>query len=268
MVKGTPFQYPKITRGDVDLIITHRLKMNLEEPEALQRLEMPMGDAGSREIEMHLYANQSIWPIPEGVTTVIRYRKPDGTMGEYDTLPDGNAAWSVFENILKLKLAPQVLAAAGSVILYATLYLEGKILQTFATEIYVKTPFEYGTVSRAAASRDYAYVTNVLRGPVTAEKGQVLMVASVDESGRVTGVEALDAVALVEGNGSAVRYKAQNLTDSQKNQARTNIGAASQMAVDFLAGKFTSNGIYLSDEKTGEGYVLYVKNGKLTMEKE
>lgn len=247
------------------MTITHRLKMNLEEAELLQRLEMPLGDANAREIELLLYANQRIWIIPKDVTVVIRYKKPDGTMGEYDTLPNGKAAWSAVDNALVVSLVPQVLTTAGSVVLYACLYQEEKVLQTFAVEIFVKAPF---AGMRGVASEDYSYMTNVLRGPVMAQEGQVLAVGSVDAYGRVKEVEVLDPAALVNENGSAVLYKAQNLTINQKFQARRNIDAASQVSVDFLTSKFAPNGIYLVDEKTAEKYVLYVKKGKLMMGKE
>jgi hypothetical protein len=242
--------------------------MNLEEGEILQRLEMPMGETNSREIELYLYANQKLWIVPDDAAVVIRYRKPDGTMGEYDTLPDGSAAWSAYNNLLTLAVAPQVLTAAGTVILYAALYQEEKMLQTFAVEILVKAPFEKGRISRAVASEDYFRVTNVLRGPVMAQAGQVLAVANVDANGRVSAVEALDAATLINEKGNAVLYTAQTLTANKKYQARANIDAASQAEVDFLASKFTSRGIALVDERTGETYVIYVRNGKLMMEKE
>lgn len=247
------------------MTITHRLKMNLEEAELLQRLEMPLGDANAREIELLLYANQRIWIIPKDVTVVIRYKKPDGTMGEYDTLPNGKAAWSAVDNALVVSLVPQVLTTAGSVVLYACLYQEEKVLQTFAVEIFVKAPF---AGMRGVVSEDYSYMTNVLRGPVMAQEGQVLAVGSVDAYGRVKEVEVLDPAVLVNENGSAVLHKAQDLTINQKFQARRNIDAASQVSVDFLMTKFTETGMYLIDEKTSEKYVLYVKNGKLMMEKE
>jgi hypothetical protein len=254
-----------ITKGDADVTITHRLKMNLEGGDILQRLEMPLGDASTRKIELLLYENQKIWIIPEDIAVVIRYKKPDGTMGEYDTLPDGSAAWSALDNMLTLTLAPQVLSTAGNVVLYAAVYQEDKVLQTFAMEIFVKAPFGG---SKAIVSQDYSYMTNVLRGPVMAQEGQVLAVGSVDAYGRVKEVEVLDPAALVNENGSAVLHKAQNLTINQKFQARRNIDAASQVSVDFLTSKFAPNGIYLVDEKTAEKYVLYVKKGKLMMEKE
>lgn len=254
-----------ITKGDADVTITHRLKMNLEGGEILQRLEMPLGDASTRKIELLLYENQKIWIIPEDIAVVIRYKKPDGTMGEYDTLPDGSAAWSALDNMLTLTLAPQVLSTAGSVVLYAALYQEDKVLQTFAMEMFVKAPFGG---SRAIVSQDYSYMTNVLRGPLMAQSGQILVVGATDLYGRVTEVDVVDAATLVDNNGSAILHKPQTLNSSQKIQARSNIGAASQTSVDFLALKFSSKGLILIDEKTSEKYTLFVRNGKLVMEKE
>lgn len=254
-----------ITKGDADVTITHRLKMNLEGGEILQRLEMPLGDASTRKIELLLYENQKIWIIPEDIAVVIRYKKPDGTMGEYDTLPDGSAAWSALDNMLTLTLAPQVLSTAGSVVLYAALYQEDKVLQTFAMEMFVKAPFGG---SRAIVSQDYSYMTNVLRGPLMAQSGQILAVGATDLYGRVTEVDVVDAAALVNNNGSAILHKPQTLSSSQKIQARSNIGAASQISVEFLMSKFSSNGLILLDEKTNEKYILFVRNGKLVMEKE
>lgn len=266
MVKGTPFQYEQIAKGDADLVITHRLKMNLDEGDVTQRLEMPLGDVSTRNIELLLHANQRIWLIPEDVTVLIRYRKPDGTVGEYDTMPDGSAAWSVYDNMLTLSLAPQVLMAAGSVLVYAVLYQEEKVLHTFAVEICVKTPFDSQYAEKT--SEDYYYATNVLRGPVMAQAGQILTAGTVDDSGRITQVEALDTADLVREKSSAVLYTAQTLNVSQQAQARANIAAANQAAVDFLLAKFNENGLVLADVKTGEAYTVYVENGKLIMEKE
>ncbi|MBQ6996882.1 MAG: hypothetical protein IJO72_02545 [Oscillospiraceae bacterium] len=245
--------------------ITHRIKMNLEEAERLQRLEMPLGDTNSREIEMYLYANQNMWTIPEDVAVVIRYKKPDGTVGEYDTLPDGTVAWSAVDNVLTIALVPQMLTVAGSVVLYVTLYYGEAVAQTYGLEILVKAPTadmpNYDT-------QDYANMTHVLRGPVIARQGQILTVDTVDDYGRVTAVGVMDAAQLVDENGSAVLHKQQNLTINQKIQARANIEAASQALVDFLMAKFTVDGLALSDERTTDKYSLYVSNGKLTLEKE
>lgn len=248
------------------MVITHRLKMNLNEREVTQRLEMPQGDVNTRKIELLLHANQRIWIIPEDATVLIRYRKPDGTVGEYDTLPDGSAAWSVYDNMLTLSLAPQVLTVAGSVLLYAVLYQEEKVLHTFAVEICVQPPFDGQNAEKT--SDDYYYATNVLRGPVMAQAGQILTAGAVDDAGRITQVEALDTADLVREKSNAVLYTAQTLATEHQNRARANIAAASQVSVDFLLAKFNGNGIVLADAKTGDAYTLYVENGKLIMEKE
>ncbi len=245
--------------------ITHTVKMNLETMERLQRLEMPQGDVNSREIEMYLYANQSLWIIPEDATVVIRYKKPDGTIGEYDTLPDGTQAWRATGNLLTVSLVPQVLTTAGSVVLYTSLYYGEAVMQTFALEIYVQAPTA-GTPDYS--SRDYAYMTNVLRGPLFAQAGQILMVKAVDDYGRVTEISVLDAAQLVNENGSAVLHKSQTLAEDQKIRARANIGAASQVEMSYISGKFTAKGLLLPDEKTAERYILYAEKGKLVMEKE
>ncbi len=250
------------------MIITHKLKMNLEEAELTQRVEMPMGDVSTRQLELLLYSRLSPWTIPEGVTVLIRYKKADGTMGEYDTMPDGTAAWSVSDNALTVCVAPQVLTAAGSVLLYATLYLEAQVLHTFSVEIDVRVPFVSRNAQNLATSQDYYYVTNVLRGPVMAQAGQVLTAGSVDAAGRVTEVAVRNTRDLVREQSEAVLYTSQNLGDMQKLQARNNIGAASQAETNFLFAKFTQIGIAMTDDRTGELYSLYVRNGKLILEKE
>lgn len=245
------------------MVITHKLKMNMEE-EVTQRLEMPLGDVSTRSIEMLLYLRQSPWTIPEGVTVLIRYQKPDGTTGEYDTMPDATAAWSVAGNVLTVALAPQVLTAAGNVALYAEMYLEEKVLHTFAVEIGVRAPFvmHRGT---GEASENYYYVTNVLRGPVMAQPGQLLAVEEVDAGGRVTKVEPVDAADVANKGGNAVLYKAQSLTFYEKSQARENIGAAPIDMVNFLVSRLDADALTLPDRKSGENHTLYTHREKLIL---
>lgn len=206
------------------MVITHKLKMSLEERDVTQRLEMPQGDVNTRKMELLLFSRQNPWTIPENATVLIQYQKPDGTTGGYDTLPNGEVAWSADGNALIIALAPQVLTVPGCVLLQASLYLEEKILHTFAVEIYVKAPFDNRWAGKNADSQDYCYITGILRGPVVAQPGQILAVAAVDAYGKVTQVEALDTAGL-RGENTAVLYTDQVLNEWQKEQARKNIGA-------------------------------------------
>ena len=178
--------------------ITHKLEMDMEIKAPMQWLELPQGDVNTRKIRFLLTANQMPWTVPEDATVLIRYCKPDGTEGEYDTLPDGTVAWEAVDNTLTVALAPQVLTAAGAVILYAVIRLEDMVLNTFAVELRVRAP---GDGSRIDRSEDYFRITRVLPGPNSAEIDQYLCVAEVDANGHVTRVKAVDATAGKDGTG-------------------------------------------------------------------
>lgn len=133
------------------MIITHKLKMNLLEPGNLPRIHAVQDDRYTRNLQLELYQGAEVWTVPEGVTVVIRYRKADGTGGEYSQLPDGRAAWSLQENFLTIALAPQVTAAPGMVTLSASLILGDRQITTFRISINVK-PGVKGILSE---SEDY-----------------------------------------------------------------------------------------------------------------
>lgn len=217
------------------MIITHKLKMSLEEAGTPQRLEMPLGDISARQINLLLYSRQKPWTIPENVTVLIRYKKPDGTVGEYDTMPDGTAAWSAEGNALSLSVAPQVLTAVGVVQMYAALYLEDKVLHTFTVEIAVKAPFVSYLGGADLGSQDYYYVTHILRGPVAAQTGDVLLAGGVDDYGHVTEVHAKNLETLVNENFDLVLSSPQTLDDHQKWQARKNIDAQERLTRSNLS---------------------------------
>lgn len=178
--------------------VIHKLEMDLEIKAPMQWLELPRGDVNTRKIRFLLTANQMPWTMPENAAVLIRYCKPDGTGGEYDTLPDGTVAWEALDNTLTVALAPQVLATAGVVILYAVIRLEDMVLNTFAVEIRVRAPEDGKRIDR---SEDYFYITRVMPGPDSAEIDQYLCVADVDANGRVTRVKAVDATAGKDGVG-------------------------------------------------------------------
>lgn len=99
----------------IDLIITHKLEMDLLEPGKPRRIYAVQDDRYCRNVELTLYSGLAPWTVPEGVQVRVRYRKCDGTGGEYNVLPDGSSAWTVESNVLTVALAPQVLTAAGVV---------------------------------------------------------------------------------------------------------------------------------------------------------
>lgn len=181
--------------------IIHKLVMDLETKTPTKWIELPRGDANTRKIRFLLKTNQDPWIIPDGVVALIRYQKSDGTKGEYDTLPDGTSAWSAEGNILTVTLAPQVQSAAGEVMLYVCLRLDGLVLNTFAVELHVLAMEDGSEAKRIDASENYYCITRVLPGPESAAVGQYLCVEAVDANNRVTRVKAVDAVAGSDGVG-------------------------------------------------------------------
>ena len=181
--------------------ITHKLEMDLEIKAPTPWLEMPQGDVNTRKIRFLLTANRLPWIVPEDAVVLICFRKPDGTEGEYDTMPDGTLAWEPAGNTLTVTLAPQVLTSVGKVMLHASIRREEKVLNTFGVEIRVRMTDVDGRENRIDRSEDYFYMTRVMPGPATAEIGQYLCVENVDAFGRVTQVKAVDASAGKNGTG-------------------------------------------------------------------
>ncbi len=170
------------------MLVTYPLRLELDQSQSLPPIPVVQEDSGSRALALALYAGGESWPIPEGVTPVVRYRKPDGTGGSYDTLPDGSVACTISGNVITCTLAPQVCTVQGPVQLAVSLLLGESILSTFHVDLLVR-----GLPSAGAESEDYRYVTAFLPQPDQAQAGQVLMVREVSQSGRVLTLEAVNA---------------------------------------------------------------------------
>lgn len=118
------------------MVITN-VKMDLLGSDGTTTLHAVQGDTGTRAVELELYAGEEKWAIPEGVSALARYSKDDGTGGAYDTLSDGTFAFFMLENVLRLVLAPEILAAPGMAQLQITLYRQQRELTTFSLYLHV-----------------------------------------------------------------------------------------------------------------------------------
>lgn len=70
-------------------------------------------------------------------------------------------------------------------------------------------------------------------------------------------------MALLNDSKNAVVYTEQTLTDSQKEQARRNIGTTSQSEVDYLHSRLPSGELVFPDMKTGDAHTIYAEKGEL-----
>ena len=117
--------------------VTTKMKMDLQRPDINLSMDAVQGDCYSRSLEITLYSGVVPWTIPEGTIVAVRYHKPDGTKGYYDTMPDGDTAWNIQDNTLTVKLAPQMLTVSGTVLAQIEMIQGVKMLSTFGMKIYV-----------------------------------------------------------------------------------------------------------------------------------
>lgn len=170
------------------MIVTQKIHIDLLRPGIEPQIHAAQDDKYSRNIKIRIFAAGVPWVIPEDASVLVRYRKPDGTGGLYDTLPDGNKASSMEGNELTIVLAPQMLTVAGPVSLTVTM-IEGKQqLTTFLLWLQVHPDAS----ADAEDSAEYINVTSFLPAPKSAKPGQYFRVVAVDENGKVTEVESVD----------------------------------------------------------------------------
>lgn len=169
------------------MIITSKRTMDLQNPGYTPVIHAVQDDRYTRNIQLTLLSGGEAWMIPETATVLIRFCKFDGKGGEYNTLPDGSSAWEAAENLLTVALAPQVLTQPGPVRMMILLLEGEKQLGTFGILLDVQPGVE-----AVADSEEYYNVTGFLPAPAKAKVGQYVRVASVDERGRITGMEAVD----------------------------------------------------------------------------
>lgn len=173
------------------MIITSKITMDLVRQGGIPAVEVMQDDRYSRNLELSLYADGTAWTIPEKASAVVRFMKPDGTGGAYDSLPDGTAACSFTENVLAVALAPQVCTAPGLVRLTVALSREEIQLNTFTVELRVnKNP------GLETHSEDYVKIAGTL-----ADSGWMPnMYLGTDEEGNVVAMDAVlpDVVTVAE----------------------------------------------------------------------
>ena len=136
--------------------ITSKLQIDLATRGISPRISAVQNDANTRELEITLTVGGESWQVPTGVTAAVAYRKPDGTRGLYDTLPDGTKAVSISGNVVTAVLAPQALTVAGDI--SAAVILNDKDLNQLATFPFVIAAAP-NPAAGAASDNYYAYST-------------------------------------------------------------------------------------------------------------
>ena len=172
------------------MYVNHRVYMDLTNRENMPVIDVVREDLNSRRIVFILRAGFEPWCPPEGASVLIRYRKEDGTGGEYDTMPDGSAAHEINGCNMTVLLAPQIFTVEENVNLSVTLIHGDSELNIFQVRLQVA-----GKVPVPEKSEDYFRVTRFIPQPEAAVAGQFLEVSEVDGNGKIRAVRTAEAPA-------------------------------------------------------------------------
>lgn len=207
------------------MTITHELTLDLKHKGELAHIEVVQGDAFTRQVDLMLQCGGEDWTIPV-CDPVVRYCKPDGTGGIYDTLPDGQPAIVYAGNVLTLALAPQMLTCSGPVQVQVELNTQEKRLATFAFLVVVEPG-----VAPNRESEDYVNWNKAfLLQSTGAKAGQYLRISAVDADGRITEVEAADAPS--EG-AMEMALSARDLAQASDEKSNTALRIAQDVAQEM-----------------------------------
>lgn len=158
---------------------TTNIYLNLQMPNYNVIAYAVQGDVMSREITAILHDGQTPFIPPVGALGTIRYKKPDGTSGFYDTLEDNETVAVTWEdNVATIRLAEQVLTVAGNVIMQLSFYnADAERLSTFN---FILTVEQNPYTDEEFESTDYY---SVLTERIAAVLGAVAYPPTINEQG-------------------------------------------------------------------------------------
>lgn len=119
--------------------VTKNITLDLLETGSPVIIKAKQNDRNTRYIAAHLYVGRLDYQVPSGTEIAFRYKKPDGTAGFYDALPDNSPAITVSGNTVTVELVEQVLTVSGCVHCEINMYnATSEKLTTFTFEIAVE----------------------------------------------------------------------------------------------------------------------------------
>lgn len=98
------------------------LELNLQYPNHAVTMYAVQHDRLTRKISASLVDGSAAWTPPTQTLGIVRFVKPDGTMGFYDTDESGNTAVTWSGNVATIILAEQMLTVAGDVYCQVNFY--------------------------------------------------------------------------------------------------------------------------------------------------
>lgn len=209
---------------------TAALRVDLLDPGAPQIIHAVQDDSNSRKIAFNIYAGGAQWAVPDGTLVTVRYKKPDGTAGFYDTLPDGSTSAATIDgNVVTVALVPQAFTVRGNVPVQIKLYdSAGTSIATFAVVMHVSA----NIVSDAdiVSSDYYSVLTKQIADVLAAAEG----IEGNVTAAQAAAEQATSSASAAAGSATAAASLASTATTAagQAQTAATNAGTSETNAAN------------------------------------
>lgn len=203
---------------------TAALRVDLLDPGAPQIIHAVQDDSNSRKIAFNIYAGGAQWAVPDGTLVTVRYKKPDGTAGFYDTLPDGSTpAATIDGNVVTVAIVPQAFTVYGNVPIQIKLYdSAGASIATFAVVMHVSV----NVVSDAeiVSSDYYSVLTKQIADALAAAEG----IPGQASAAQAAAEQAASSASAAAGSATAAASSANTASTAagQALTAATNAGTS------------------------------------------
>lgn len=222
--------------------VKHKIATDLIVAGVNPLISVMQGDEKTRIAEISLTSNGEKWNIPNGTAFSVAYRKPDGTRGVYDTLPDGNASITYKDNIVTILIAPQMLTVPGLVNMSVAM-ADSSMNKLHTFPLYVSVIPNPG--AGRAVSEDYYW--------------QQTLAAVGDLSKLTTAAKnsLVDAVNEINLNGTAIR----KIEPAEEDIPKVFFGAALPQTKDDTVMSFR----YISKTEDISGYCKTKAQGNSSM---
>lgn len=113
--------------------------LNLQSPNIAVVVYAVQGDQSARRITAQLVDGSVAWTPPANSTPVVRYLKPDGTVGFYDTDDNSNPAITISGSVATITIVEQAVSVPGNVFMQLNFYAtDNTRLTSFAWTLRVQ----------------------------------------------------------------------------------------------------------------------------------
>lgn len=218
--------------------VTSQITVDLLHPNMATLVYAKQADQQSRFISAALLEGSQPWTPPTGALTAVRYRKPDGTIGWYDTTENKAAAVTMNGNIATIQLAAQALTVSGDVYIELEFYTQSaEKLSSFAWVLAV----EASAVSDGEIeSSDYFNVLAETLAEIVKAIPDIQKASEYAQAAAQSATQAANSEAAAEASEQAAAASATQAAESEENSATSaqnssQSAAASQTSAEAAA---------------------------------